>query len=66
MKEEDAARTSYCDMSCPHADFPRQDVDGSGSCMTFAAIWCQELGAHVTKNAPCAALRGKPGAGPPA
>jgi hypothetical protein len=62
MKDETASGVKYCDLSCPHADFPKQDVDGSGSCMTFAAIWCQELHAHVTKNAPCAATRGKAGA----
>ena len=59
MKDQGAPGVRFCDLSCPHADFPKPDVDGSGSCMTFAAIWCRELGAHTTKNAPCAVARGK-------
>ena len=62
--KENAGVTSskilFCDYHCPHADFPKdQDIDGSGSCRTFAAIWCSKLEEYVTKNAPCRARFGK-------
>ncbi len=44
----------FCDLKCPYADFPRRDaVDGSGSCRTFAALYCSLLKRLVHKNAPC-------------
>ena len=50
----------FCDMRCEHADFPKEDkMDGANSCRTFAAIWCNLLEQHVTKNAPCPARFGK-------
>ena len=50
----------FCDLRCEHADFPREhELDGSGSCRTFAAIWCNLLQEHVTKNAPCPVRFGK-------
>jgi hypothetical protein len=55
-----SARVVFCDFRCPQADFPKEDgLDGAGSCRTFAAVWCRELGEYVTKNAPCAAQFGK-------
>ncbi|MCF8040747.1 MAG: hypothetical protein K9K65_07930 [Desulfarculaceae bacterium] len=46
----------WCDLSCPDADFPKEDaVDGAGSCRTFAALYCAKLKRLVAKNAPCAA-----------
>lgn len=46
----------WCDLSCPHAAFPKDDaVDGAGSCRTFAALYCAKLKRLVAKNAPCAA-----------
>lgn len=46
----------FCDLSCPAADFPRQEaVDGAGSCRTFAALYCAKLGRLVNKNGPCQA-----------
>ena len=46
----------WCDLSCPQASFPKDDaVDGSGSCRTFAALYCARLERLVAKNAPCAA-----------
>jgi hypothetical protein len=48
-------------MSCPEAEFPRDEaVDGSGSCRTFAALYCRRLGRLVAKNAPCAAEADEP------
>ncbi|KMY66583.1 hypothetical protein AAU61_15715 [Desulfocarbo indianensis] len=45
----------WCDLSCPHASFPQEEaVDGAGSCRTFVALYCRELGRLVAKNAPCA------------
>ncbi len=44
----------FCDLSCPEAEFPEtRDVDGAGSCRTFAALYCRRLGRLVHKNGPC-------------
>lgn len=46
----------WCDLSCPEAEFPRQEaVDGAGSCRTFSALYCRRLQRLVPKNAPCQA-----------
>ena len=46
----------WCDLSCPEAEFPRQEaVDGAGSCRTFSALYCRRLKRLVPKNAPCQA-----------
>ncbi|HEX9934245.1 MAG TPA: hypothetical protein VGB38_03525 [bacterium] len=56
----DTANLVFCDARCEHADFPRSDgLDGSGSCRTFAALFCKLLEEHVTKNAPCTVRFGK-------
>ncbi|MFH1034973.1 MAG: hypothetical protein V1806_10745 [Pseudomonadota bacterium] len=45
----------WCDLTCPQASFPKEEgVDGAGSCRTFAALFCAQLGRLVAKNAPCA------------
>ncbi len=45
----------WCDLTCPQASFPQDEaVDGAGSCRTFVALYCRELGRLVAKNAPCA------------
>lgn len=45
---------SYCDLMCRHAEISRDyGVDGSGSCRTFIALYCQEKKTLVSKNAPC-------------
>ena len=50
----------FCDLRCEHAEFAKEEnIDGSGSCRTFSAIWCKLLEQHVTKNAPCPARFGK-------
>jgi hypothetical protein len=44
----------WCDLTCEHASFPQTDaVDGSGSCRTFAALFCARLNKLVHKNGPC-------------
>jgi|GEM_PF-1017708 len=48
----------WCSMDCEHADWPRENVDGSKSCRTFSAIWCKVLEGHVTKNTPCSVEHG--------
>jgi hypothetical protein len=54
------ARIPFCDFRCPQAEFPKEEgVDGSGSCRTFAAVWCRELGQYAVKNAPCAVMSPK-------
>ncbi len=55
-----SSRIKFCDMNCEHARFPKvEDIDGSRSCQTYLAVWCQELQQYVTKNSPCAVLYGK-------
>lgn len=54
------SKVKFCDMKCEHAQFPKDlDIDGSGSCQTYLAIWCSELEEYVTKNSPCAFIFGK-------
>ncbi len=60
MKKDNAGVTSskikFCDLRCEFADFPKEEaIDGSGTCRTFLALWCNKLNKHVTKNAPCEA-----------
>ena len=60
MKKNNAGVTSskikFCDLNCEYADFPKdKDIDGSGTCRTFLALWCNKLNKYVTKNAPCEA-----------
>ena len=46
----------WCDLKCEYASFPDQEgIDGSGSCRTFAALWCKKLNRLVPKNGPCMA-----------
>lgn len=50
-----SSRITFCDLRCPHADFPKQtDIDGAKSCRTFVALYCKQLDRIVSKNAPCA------------
>jgi hypothetical protein len=54
-----SSRIKFCDMRCEHADFPKEEgVDGSGTCRTFLALWCNQLEKYVTKNAPCEVIFG--------
>ncbi|MDP8206863.1 MAG: hypothetical protein P9L92_09390 [Candidatus Electryonea clarkiae] len=50
----DHANLKWCTRSCEHADWPHENVDGSRSCRTFNALWCNALKEHVTQNSPCA------------
>ncbi|MHB9074130.1 MAG: hypothetical protein ACYC6G_11465 [Desulfobaccales bacterium] len=44
----------WCDLSCEAASFPKTEaVDGSGSCRTFAALYCAKLNRLVHKHGPC-------------
>lgn len=55
-----SANIKFCDLRCEHASFPeKDDIDGAGSCRTFAALWCNILQEYVSKNAPCAVQFGK-------
>jgi hypothetical protein len=55
-----SSKIKFCDLKCEHASFPQEDgIDGSKSCRTFAALWCDLLKQYVTKNAPCCAQFGK-------
>ncbi len=55
-----SSRIKFCDMRCEHARFPSDDdIDGSRSCQTYLAIWCDQLKTYTTKNAPCAVLFGR-------
>ena len=54
------SRIKFCDLRCEFARFPlKDDVDGSRSCQTYLALWCEKLQSYTTKNAPCAVLFGK-------
>ena len=45
---------TFCDLKCVHASWPdKEGVDGSGSCMTFSALYCAKRGRLVHKNLPC-------------
>jgi len=64
MADKNAGVTSskikFCDLKCEQASFPKEDgIDGSKSCRTFVALWCDEIQQYVTKNAPCVAQFGK-------
>ena len=64
MSVENAGVTSskikFCDLKCEHASFPKEDgIDGSKSCRTFAALYCDLVDQYVAKNAPCVAKFGK-------
>ena len=49
-----SSKIKFCDMRCEFAAFAKEDaIDGSKSCRTFMALWCNKLEKHVTKNAPC-------------
>lgn len=51
-----SGRLRWCDLKCEYAKFPDDKaVDGSGSCRTFLALYCDKLNALVQKNVPCAA-----------
>lgn len=55
-----SSKLPFCDLRCEHASFPKEKgIDGSESCRTFSAIWCEQLQEHVTKNAPCPVRFGK-------
>ena len=55
-----SSRIPFCDPRCEHAAFPEdKDIDGSGSCRTFSALWCNEIEEYVTRNAPCSIKFGK-------
>ncbi|MCI0514682.1 hypothetical protein L0128_15820 [candidate division KSB1 bacterium] len=55
-----SAKIIFCDPTCPDAAFPTTDaVDGARSCRTFSALWCRQLNALVSKNAPCTWRYGK-------
>ena len=54
-----SSKIKFCDMRCEFADFAKdQAIDGSNSCRTFMALWCNKLEKHVTKNAPCEVIFG--------
>jgi hypothetical protein len=45
----------FCDLQCRHARWPEAEgLDGSGSCRTFLALFCEKRRRLVHKNAPCA------------
>ena len=55
-----SSRIKFCDLKCEYASFPKEDaLDGSNSCRSFVALWCDLLGQYVVKNAPCPAKFGR-------
>jgi hypothetical protein len=57
MKGKKKAKQSlpdFCDLLCVYASMPKETaVDGSGSCRTFAALYCKKRRSLVHKNMPC-------------
>jgi hypothetical protein len=46
--------TDFCDLMCLYAKTPNEEaVDGSGSCRTFVALYCELKKRLVHKNMPC-------------
>jgi hypothetical protein len=44
----------FCDLMCKYAEIPKDTaVDGSGSCRTFVALYCNLKRSLVHKNMPC-------------
>lgn len=44
----------FCDLMCIYATMPKETaIDGSGSCRTFAALYCKKRKSLVHKNMPC-------------
>ena len=43
----------FCDLKCVYASAAREEMDGSRSCMTFTALWCDHFQRHVMKSQPC-------------
>ncbi len=44
----------FCDLKCRFAAWPEKGaLDGSGSCMTFQAIYCRKKNRAVHKNRVC-------------
>jgi hypothetical protein len=51
----------FCEMNCRYADWPKEKgLDGSASCRTFQAIFCEKMGMVVYKNAPCPEKENRP------
>lgn len=47
-------KMEFCDLTCIHASWAdKEAMDGSGSCMTFQALYCRKKMMHVHKNMPC-------------
>jgi hypothetical protein len=54
-----SSKIKFCDLRCESASFPEETaLDGSGSCRTFIALWCNQLQKYVTKNSPCEVIFG--------
>jgi len=43
----------FCDMLCKYAKWPDESMDGSGTCRTFIAVWCDKKKQTVFKNCRC-------------
>lgn len=43
-------KIKWSDLKCQYARFPdKEAIDGSGSCRTFVALYCELLKKYVTK-----------------
>lgn len=43
----------YCDLTCEYARWPDKLADGSKTCRTFIALYCEKLEMLVDKNGMC-------------
>lgn len=52
--DEPVDNMKFCDLTCRYARWPKaQSLDGSASCRTFQALFCEKTQRTVHKNAPC-------------
>ncbi len=43
----------FCDLKCEYARWPEKLADGSKTCRTFIALYCEKLDMLVDKNGIC-------------
>ncbi|HVN22415.1 MAG TPA: hypothetical protein VMT71_00485 [Syntrophorhabdales bacterium] len=53
-KASKSSITGFCDLMCKYAELPKDGaLDGSGSCRTFIAVYCNRRKTFVPKNLAC-------------
>ena len=52
-KKQKKRSSGWCDLTCRYAEFPDKLCDGSMSCRTFVALYCNLKKRIVEKNKEC-------------